>query len=130
MPKSHLSLHFALILVCYGCHRADVKDYNPPDDAARQALTSALDAWKSGKAPDQIGASQPAINAQDQRWTAGKKLSAYEILAAVTDDESHRRYTVKLTIEGAEPQEATYIVFGKDPLWIVSAESYERMSGM
>lgn len=121
---------FALLIACQGCRQADVKDYIPPDEAARQALTAALDAWKSGKTPDQIRASQPAINVQDQRWTAGKKLAAYEIVAAAKGDDDHRRYAVKLTIEGAEPQEATYVVFGKDPLWVVSGESYQRMSGM
>lgn len=125
------NLHLlAMLIVCHGCRQADVKDYVPADEAAKQALTSALDAWKSGKTPDQIGASKPAINAQDQRWTAGKKLTAYEILSATTGEDNHRRYAVKVTLEGAAPQDTTYVVFGKDPLWVVSDESYQKMSGM
>lgn len=121
-----------LTICLVGCGKTgNIKDYIPPDELARQALTSALDAWKSGKAPDQIGASQPAINVQDKQWSEGKKLTAYEIVGPATGEDQNRRFTVKLTIEGASaPQETTYVVAGKDPLWVFSADSYQRMSGM
>ncbi|HVX11119.1 MAG TPA: hypothetical protein VHC22_08065 [Pirellulales bacterium] len=115
----------------FGCQKADVKDFVPPDEAAKQALTSALDAWKGGKTPDQIGATNPAVTAQDNAWKDGKKLTAYEIVGPATGDDQNRRFTVKLTLEGAAaPQETTYVVFGKDPVWVVSSESYQKMSGM
>lgn len=130
-------LRFALLFVplffcSIGCTKqADIKDYIPADEMARQALTSALDAWKAGKAPDQIGASKPAINAQDKQWSAGKKLTAYEIVGPATGEDQNRRFTVKLTIEGAgAAQETTYVVTGKDPLWVFSADSYQGLSGM
>lgn len=45
------SLGFILL----GCRQASIKDYVPDDAAARAALTTALDGWKSGKAPDGQG---------------------------------------------------------------------------
>jgi hypothetical protein len=126
------SLFVLTSLSLFGCaKKTDVKDYIPADEAAKQALTTALEAWKAGKPPDQIGASNPAITAQDKQWSAGTKLSAYEIVGPAVSDDQHRRFSVKLTLVGdAAPQETTFVVFGKDPLWVVSAESYERMSGM
>jgi hypothetical protein len=127
--------HNALLLVCaifsvVGCGRTNIKDYVPPDEAARQALTTALDAWKAGKTSDQIGATSPTIHAQDQSWGAGKKLTAYEIVGPATGDDQNRRFTVRLSLEAATPQETTFVVFGKDPIWVMSADSYQRMSGM
>ena len=127
--------HNALLLVCatlsvFGCKRTDIKDYVPPDEAARQALTTALEAWKAGKTPDQIGATSPTISVQDTSWGAGKKLTAYEIVGPATGDDQNRRFTVKLTLDAATPQETTFVVFGKDPIWVMSADAYQRMSGM
>jgi hypothetical protein len=114
-----------------GCSKkADVKDYIPPQESARQALSTALDAWKAGKAPDQIGASNPAISAQDAQWRGGKKLTAYEIVGPATGDDQNQRFTVKLTLDGGAPQEMIYVVVGKDPIWVFSDESYKKTSGM
>ncbi|HET6879401.1 MAG TPA: hypothetical protein VFI31_04575 [Pirellulales bacterium] len=128
----HLTSLLVLTVSAFGCAKqADVKDYIPADEVARQALTTALDAWKAGKSPDQVEASKPAVSVQDKQWSGGAKLTAYEIVGPATGDDQHRRFTVKLTLAGAAaPQETTYVVFGKDPLWVMSGESYERMSGM
>ena len=116
-------------LVMSGCHKTDVKDYIPPDEPARKALTAALDAWREGKALDQIGASNPKVEAQDIQWRDGKKLAAYEIVGPTTGDDQNTRFKVKLTIAGAAPQETTYVVVGKDPIWVFSEESYKRAAG-
>jgi hypothetical protein len=113
-----------------GCaKKGNVKDYVPPQEAARTALSTALDAWKADKPPDQVGATKPEINAQDLQWSGGKKLTAYEIVGPATGDDQNQRFTVKLTLEGAAPQEITYVVVGKDPLWVLSQESYNKWSG-
>lgn len=131
MPR-HAFILVLLSICASGCSQTgDIKDYIPPEEQARQALTTALDAWQAGKAPDQIGASNPAVTAQDKQWSDGKKLTAYEIVGPATGDDQNRRFTVKLTLEGAAaPQETTYIVVGKDPLWVFSNESFQRLSGM
>lgn len=131
MPRHALIL--VLLMICMpGCAKTgDIKDYIPPEEQARQALTTALDAWKAGKAPDQIGASKPAITVQDKQWSAGKKLTAYEIVGPASGEDQNRRFAVKLTLAGASsPQETTYVVVGKDPLWVFSNESHQRLSGM
>jgi hypothetical protein len=114
-----------------GCaKKGSVSDYVPPQEAARTALSTALDAWKAGKAPDQVGATKPAINAQDVQWSGGKKLTAYEIVGPATGDDQNQRFTVKLTLDGGAPQETTYVVVGKDPIWVFSEESYKKASGI
>lgn len=114
-----------------GCgKKTNVKDYIPPQEAARQALSTALDAWKAGKAPDQIGAAQPAIQGQDVQWSSGKKLTAYEIVGPTTGEDQNQRFTVKLTLDGGSPQEITYVVLGIDPIWVYSEESYKKTTGM
>jgi hypothetical protein len=124
---------FLILMVAFtaGCaKKGDVKDYIPPDESAKQALTTALDGWKAGKAPDQLGATKPAVVGQDKQWRSGKKLTAYEIVGPAPSEDQNKRFTVKLTLDGGAPQETTFVIFGKDPLWVVSAESYQGMSGM
>lgn len=102
---------FFVGLLSLGCRQPSVKDYVPDDAAARAALTTALDAWKEGNRPDQIGASDPAVQAQDIQWRDGQKLVAYEVVgtASAPTDDPNRRYTVKLTLAGATaPQETVY----------------------
>ncbi len=133
MHRSFVLAWIVVLASCsFGCRKAEVKDFIPPDEAAKQALASALDAWKAGKTPDQIGASNPGITAQDKAWSEGKKLTAYEIVGPATSaDDQNRRFTVKLTLDGAAaPQETTSVVFGKDPIWVVSGENYQKMTGM
>jgi hypothetical protein len=131
----HRTVLLALLFIApfaAGCaKKAEVKDYIPPQEAAKQALTTALDAWKAGKAPDQIGASNPGIVAQDIQWRDGQKLTAYEIVGPVSAGEDpNQRFTVKLTLGSGAPTETTYVVVGKDPIWVFSAESYQKTSGM
>ncbi|MGH7135958.1 MAG: hypothetical protein ACREHD_09475, partial [Pirellulales bacterium] len=72
-----------------------------------------------------------AITAQDKQWSNGKKLTAYEIVGPTTGEDQNRRFTVKLSLAGAAaPEETTYVVVGKDPLWVFSNESHQRLSGM
>jgi hypothetical protein len=133
----HRTAFLILLLIApfaTGCaKKAEVKDYIPAQEAAKQALTAALDAWKAGKAPDQIGASNPAVVVQDIQWRDGQKLTAYEIVgpaAAAGGDDQNQRFTVKLTLGNGAPTETTYVVVGKDPIWVFSAESYQKTSGM
>ena len=131
MYRATLFSLVSIAIFCIGCGpKGDVKNYIPADESAKQALTTALDGWKAGKAPDKLGASNPGVVAQDKQWSDGKKLTAYEIVGPAPSQDQNKRITVKLTLDGGTPQETTFVVFGKDPLWVVSAESFERMSGM
>ncbi|HVC97153.1 MAG TPA: hypothetical protein VND64_25970 [Pirellulales bacterium] len=108
-----------------------MKDFIPPDDVARKALTTVLDAWKSGKPFGQIDATAPKIDARDSNWQAGKKLTAYEIVGPTPGDDQTKRFTVKITLDGASaPQDAVYIIAGKDPIWVYNLIDYQKTSGM
>jgi len=115
-----------------GCSkRADVKDFIPPDDVASKALTTALDAWKSGKPFAQTDATAPKIDVLESNWQAGKKLTAYEIVGPATGDDQNKRFTVKITLDGASaPQDTVYVVLGKDPLFVFNQVDYQKTNGM
>jgi hypothetical protein len=114
-----------------GCGRADVKDYIPADELARKCLTAGLDAWKAGKAPEAIEAAGPAVNMQDSQWKEGKKLVQYEIVGPEKGGDQNLRYRVKLSLAGeTAPKEEVYVIYGKDPMWVLSEANYAKMSGM
>jgi hypothetical protein len=129
-PAATLLL-FGAICSATGCGAADVKDFVPADELARKCLTAGLDAWKAGKAPEEIGAANPIVNMQDLQWKEGKKLEQYEIVGPEKGDDQNLRYRVKLSLAGEPaPKEEVYVIFGKDPMWVQSAASYTKMSGM
>ncbi|HUY31436.1 MAG TPA: hypothetical protein VMV69_01550 [Pirellulales bacterium] len=113
-----------------GCKKGSIKDFIPPDDAARKALTAALDAWKSGKPFGQVDATAPKIEVGESNWQGGKKLTAYEIVGPTSGDDQNKRFTVKITLDGAAPQETVYVVLGKDPLWVFNQIDFQKLSGM
>ena len=132
MPRVYVwsSLWLACCMT-FGCSKkGDVKDFIPPDDAARKALTTALDAWKSGKPFGQVDATAPKIDVGETNWQSGKKLTAYEIVGPTTGDDQNKRFTVKITLDGAAPQEVVYVIVGKDPLWVFNEIDYQKLSGM
>ena len=48
-------------------------------DRGRDALKTALDAWKKGDKPEALKNNTPAITAQDLDWLGGAKLVNYEV---------------------------------------------------
>ena len=120
------------LLLAAGCsNNPSVESFTPPKDAARDALTAALDAWQSGQAkPGEIEDVTPTVQMNDPRWAKGAKLKSYEIVEELPGD-SPRKFSVKLTLEGeAAPAEITYVVVGKQPLWVMPQEEYDRGAGM
>ncbi|HUY89618.1 MAG TPA: hypothetical protein VMV10_12860 [Pirellulales bacterium] len=114
-----------------GCSRADVTDYIPTEDAARASLAAALDAWKAGQGPEGVGASEASVNVQDPQWKQGKKLASYEIVGPEPGDDANPRFRVRLSLAGeAAPQETFYVIFGKDPIWVLNEANYRKVSGM
>jgi hypothetical protein len=113
-----------------GCKKRDAKDFIPPDEAARAALTATLDAWKSGQPLGKIEATTPKIEVGESNWQAAKKLTAYEIIGPTTGDDQNTRFSVKITLDGGAPQDAVYVVFGRDPLWVFNEVDYRKAGGM
>ena len=113
------------ILGAAGCGGgASEQSFKPQEDAARAALEKALSTWKSGRAqPGEID-QKPKLQVADTDWASGKKLQAFEI-GGMEDLGTSRKFQVKLTLEGAgAPIEATYIIVGKDPLWVFRDKDY------
>ena len=110
---------------------ASVSSYHPKSSAAKAAFTAALEAWKSGRekpgTPEHI---KPAVKVQDSVWESGRKLKEFQIGDEQPATNGLPRFTVKLTFDGLPATEdAEYVVFGIDPLWVSRDKDYQRMSG-
>jgi hypothetical protein len=103
---------------------------NPPADRARAALEAALNAWREGKRPGNIEGTDPPVQAVDNDWTNGRKLTAFEILRD-QPSELDKRFVVKLTYAApAAVTEAVYIVLGVSPIAVFREEDYARTLNM
>lgn len=121
-----------LILSGCGGGGGSVASYQPTGTTAKAALTTALDTWKSGREkPGTIESSKPAVQVQDQVWDAGRKLKEFQIGDETPSTDGPTRFKVKLTFNGGDPatEEAEYVVFGKDPLWVCRDKDYQKMIG-
>lgn len=123
-----------LTLLCLlpGCGSgSSVESFHPSANVSRDALTAALTAWQSGQAkPGPIENAKPPVQVADSAWAAGWKLKSFEIVEELPSD-GPAMFSVKLTLEGAPaPKEVTYVVVGKDPLWVWTKDEYERSAGM
>lgn len=69
-----------LLIVACGCGRGNYVPPGPSDPAqAKQALTQALDAWRSGNKIESMPSSSPAVIVSDEEWASGTQLLNYEI---------------------------------------------------
>lgn len=125
-----LALGAAALVLC-GCGRADRSELDilPSTDKARDALETSLAAWKNGTKMADVKGDTVGIQVSDRMWMKGKKLAAYEILAA-EDTPGPRWFSVKLTMVGAQPQTVRYAVLGIDPLWVYREEDYKQACEM
>lgn len=138
MTRSLLAVKFAglfclaIILSIAGCGGSSEKSYHPTVNSARDALTAALSAWQEGQAqPGKIESCKPPVQVADPVWSAGKKLKSFEILKEEQIPDGPQKLTVKLTLDGVvEQPQVVYVVIGKDPLWVLREEEYQRGFGM
>jgi hypothetical protein len=121
-----LVLGSALILPA--CSKPGPEKFIPSETQARQALETALNAWKGGKAQsDPLSLGKVKVVVVDPAWSAGEKLTAFEILSEEAG-EGPRHFTVKLTVAKGE-RTMKYVVLGNDPLWVYTEAEYKRLSG-
>jgi len=119
-----------LVAALSGCGGRATSDYKPSETSARDALTTALTAWKEGKTPD-VAAQQGHRTMQfgDFDRAAGKRLKAYQILSdEPKQDGSAQAFRVWLELEGEAAKEVEYFVVGLDPLWILRDRDYHQAS--
>jgi hypothetical protein len=123
-----LGAALAVLLVGSSCGGPNM---NPQADRARSALEASLNAWRDGKKPGNIEGTDPPVQAIDNDWTNGRKLSAFEILREEAS-ESDKRFVVKLTYATppAAAAESVYIVVGVSPIAVFREEDYNRTMNM
>jgi hypothetical protein len=74
----HLALVITLALCLLpGCGRG--LDSNADQDTADKALQTALEAWKSGKSPNDLEKEHPSIIMNEDDWRTGKRLLEFKM---------------------------------------------------
>jgi hypothetical protein len=71
-----LALYVAVIAASSGCGAGGTPHTADPD-LAHEALRTALDAWKSGEKPADLGKRTPPIQVLDLDWQGGLALVGY-----------------------------------------------------
>src|SRR4051794_24866932 len=67
-----------LFLMAAGCGSSLPPETN--QEAAKEALVAALDAWKGGKTPESLRERKPAVDFLDLGWQSGAGLSDYKVM--------------------------------------------------
>lgn len=117
----------AILLVLTSCGGPSM---NPQAERARSALDASLGAWREGKRPGLIAGTDPPVQAVDNDWTNGRKLTAFEVLRE-QPSEADKRFVVKLTFAApAASVEAVYVVVGDRPIAVFREEDYARTLNM
>jgi hypothetical protein len=84
-----------------GCRRSsEVHAVDPP--RAREALKTALDAWKGGQSPESLKSSSTPMTIQDLDWAGGAKLIDYQILDDGKALDANLSIRVKLVLDGRD----------------------------
>ena len=120
-------LIIAALNLAFGCGQTSVV---PPVMAARQALETALNAWKDGKTQQSLTVGTPVVNAVDSEWANGKKLASFEIVREEPSDSDKRFVVVLKFVQPDEAIETSYIVIGLSPITVFRKEDYERGMAM
>jgi len=111
-----------------GCTKSESHDkFIPAEGRAKQALETALTAWKEGRPKEGLKMGDVGIAVVDPAWSGGQKLTAFEIVEERPGD-GPRFFTVKLTTAKG-PRKVTYVVLGIDPLWVYTEAEYKKVSG-
>jgi hypothetical protein len=124
-----------------GCGSGYAK-YTPTHSEARTALETALKTWAAGRPSASIEATPP-IRVVDSAWRDGKRLDAFEVLGEEDGGDGTKQFTVRLTLASApngkkaatpdrskKDQEVRYVVHGRDPIWVYSADDFRRVLDM
>jgi len=111
-----------------GCgSRNESARFIPTPEAARAALTAALEAWKEGRPTGLLAGVSPPVQVVDETRTT-PRLGRYEILGTVPGDGPR---TFSVLLETGDPSvrvNARYIVVGIEPLWVFRQEDFDKMA--
>lgn len=110
--KSPSVLCVCCVVLLTGCGKQLAENVDP--DQAKQALQTALDAWKDGKSNAELGSLQPPIVMNEADWTNGGRLLDYKMDAAGTVDGRQVRWVVQIKLQDkagkVSERKATYII--------------------
>ena len=123
-----LLLQTAMVTSLVGCGSSE-KDFLPSATAARTALDSSLNAWKSGAPIATITTGLVPIDTYDARWRDGQKLESFEVVSEQSVDE---RPTFSVKIKLADDKEViddTFVVVGNNPLMVFRQQDYDKAGG-
>jgi len=120
----------AAVLLCaafVGCKTRTADDYRPSEELCRQALTAALDAWKSGEPAGRIEGT-PTVQVGDTLRRPGQRLASYEILGETAGDQG-RQFAVRIVFTNpAAEEKINFILIGIDPIWVFRQEEYDMVT--
>jgi len=113
---------------CAARNDAATLAFMPGWDEARQALVSALSAWRDAPSPLPASFDTRSVQFIDKRRRPNQRLRSFQILGQ-SDVENARQFTVRLNLEGDEsPQLVKYNILGRDPVWVFRLEDYEMIA--
>ena len=116
-----------LVVFVVGCRARTRADYIPSEERCRQALSTALEAWKRGEPAGRIEGT-PTIQVVDARRRAGQRLENYEILGELPGDDG-RRFAVRVALANPKAEERIdFILIGIDPVWIFRQDEYDMVT--
>lgn len=79
--------------------------------AAKQLLSDTLEAWKSGKKPEDLKSLSPPIYVGDARWSRGARLIEFSIAGDGEYHQSSVRIPVRMKVDkDVKPREVFYWV--------------------
>ncbi len=79
--------------------------------AAKQLLSDTLQAWKSGKSPEDLKTQSPPVYVNDARWSKGAKLVEFTITSEGEYHQSSVRMPVQMKLDkDTKPRESYYWV--------------------
>jgi hypothetical protein len=87
----------AFLMQAVGCGGGGVP---ATEEAARGALTAALDAWKAGRKAEEMRQETPEVVVGDADWKLGRRLVGYQIGTGMFDGKNLR---VPVTLTIAQP---------------------------
>jgi hypothetical protein len=117
-----------IALTTVGCgSRTDPARFFPSPDAARAALTAALEAWKESRPTGRLAGASPAVHVVDETRST-PRLGRYEILGIIPGDGPPTFNVLLVTETPPERRSARYVVVGIDPLWVFRQEDFDKMA--
>src|ERR1043166_4047521 len=127
MQRFTIAIAFAP-LVLTGCSRG--LDPDADVDVADSALRTGLDAWKSGKTPDDLEKGQPSIIMNEDDWRGGKKLLDFKMeKGALSGRQVRCKVRIKLQAkDGKTTERDAFYIIDTTPRIVIVRDSFASLN--